>query len=584
MEVNSFEAPEYIFNSINYVSYLVEYVGELNGTITNNPGIYIIVINNEYASVYIKSSLINSFENTTEIMDLINRFYASDNFEIVYVLPPEIYTLQSISAIEATQVNTLQAESPLNLRGKGVVVGIIDTGIDYLSDEFKDINGKTRINEIWDQSIGSNIANNNIALGTVYKKDQINKAIETYNKGGNPYDIVPSRDEIGHGTNMAGIVGALGKNPMLKGIAPECEFVAVKLIQSNFFKYNYGVNVPAYNITSILFAIEYLKNYLLANGKPVVILLPLGTNNGNHKGEHILDNYIAAVSNNVGLVVVTGTGNEGIQDCHASGIIKDKNEYEAIEIIVEKEQKILSMEVWVNLPNIVEINLIGPSGADTGFIPAILNISKKYSFIFEQTRVSIYYNLPEEYTGDQLIRIYFHDIRPGIWKIRIRLRLGKMAEYNAWLPQRGLTLPGTRFISSDQYGTLTIPGDSEFIITVAAYNQNNNNLLAYSGVALRNAYKDVIDFAAGGVNTMTVGINNKIDIVNGTSLAAAIGAGACVLLFEWGIVDKNYPYMYSQSIKTFLNRGTLKRPGDMYPNPQLGYGIINFYKIFENMI
>uniref|UniRef100_UPI0033322595 S8 family serine peptidase n=1 Tax=Clostridium tertium TaxID=1559 RepID=UPI0033322595 len=218
MEVNSFEAPEYIFNSINYVSYLVEYVGELNGTITNNPGIYIIVINNEYASVYIKSSLINSFENTTEIIDLINRFYASDNFEIVYVLPPEIYTLQSISAIEATQVNTLQAESPLNLRGKGVVVGIIDTGIDYLSDEFKDINGKTRINEIWDQSIGSNIANNNIALGTVYKKDQINEAIETYNKGGNPYDIVPSRDEIGHGTNMAGIVGALGKNPMLKGI------------------------------------------------------------------------------------------------------------------------------------------------------------------------------------------------------------------------------------------------------------------------------------------------------------------------------------------------------------------------------
>ncbi|MDU3351470.1 MAG: peptidase S8, partial [Clostridium sp.] len=86
------------------------------------------------------------------------------------------------------------------------------------------------------------------------------------------------------------------------------------------------------------------------------------------------------------------------------------------------------------------------------------------------------------------------------------------------------------------------------------------------------------------VNTMTVGINNKIDIINGTSLAAAIGAGACVLLFEWGIVDKNYPYMYSQSIKTFLNRGTLKRPGDMYPNPQLGYGIINFYKIFENMI
>lgn len=502
---------------------------------------------------------------------------------IIFIEARSIYVLQDISPINVDNINAVKINKYLNLTGKGIIIGMIDTGIDYLNKEFIREDGTSRIIKIWDQTINTN-RKGNLYIGTEYLNEDINRAIESSKIGHNPYDIVASKDEIGHGTNMAGIVGALGKNPMLRGIAPECEFVAVKLIQSNFFKYNYGVNAPVYNITSILFAIEYLKNYLLANGKPVVILLPLGTNNGNHKGEHILDNYIAAVSSNVGLVVVTGTGNEGIQDCHASGIIKDKNEYEAIEIIVEKEQKILSMEVWVNLPNIVEINLIGPSGADTGFVPAILNISKKYSFIFEQTRVSIYYNLPEEYTGDQLIRIYFHDIRPGIWKIRIRLRLGKMAEYNAWLPQRGLTLPGTRFISSDQYGTLTIPGDSEFIITVAAYNQNNNNLLAYSGVALRNAYKDVIDFAAGGVNTMTVGINNKVDIINGTSLAAAIGAGACVLLFEWGIVDKNYSYMYSQSIKTFLNRGTLKRPGDMYPNPQLGYGIINFYKIFENMI
>lgn len=584
MENNIAIVPEYIFGSENYISYLVEYIGEFNEVLLNNPGIYVIIINDDYASVYIKSSLIQDIGNTMEILNLISNFYKSSNFEIVYVLPPEVYTLQAISSIEASQVDILQVELPLNLRGKGVLVGIIDTGIDYLSDEFKDINGKTRINEIWDQGIGSNTKINNIVLGTVYKKDKINEAIDSYNNGRNPYDIVPSRDEIGHGTNMAGIVGATGKNPSLKGVAPECELVIVKLVQSSFIKKTYEVDIPVYNITSIFMAIEYLKNYSILEGKPMVILLPLGTNSGNHKGDHVLDNYIASVSRNIGLAIVTGSGNEGIQDLHTSGFIKNKNEYESIEMIVEKGQKFLSMEVWVDLPNIIEINIIAPSGADTGFIPAILNINKKHSFIFEQTTAFIYYNVPEEYTGDQLIRIYFKDIQPGIWKIAIRLRLGKMATYNAWLLQKGLTLQGTRFMSSNQYGTITIPGDSPFVITVAAYNQNNNNLLAYSGVAFRDKYEDTIDFAAGGSNTITVGIDNGIDVINGSSLAAAIGAGACVLLFEWGIINKNYPYMYSQSIKTFLSRGTMQRQGDKYPNPQLGYGIINFYKIFENML
>ena len=94
---------------------------------------------------------------------------------------------------------------------------------------------------------------------------------------------------------------------------------------------------------------------------------------------------------------------------------------------------------------------------------------------------------------------------------------------------------------------------------------------------------DKIDFAAGGVNTLTVGLNNTTRIINGTSLAAAIGAGACVLLFQWGIVNGNYPYMYTQSMKTFFRRGTERRRGDKYPNSHLGYGIINFYKIFNNM-
>lgn len=582
MENNTSVNPEIMFDVANFASYLVEYIGIPEKEIMNKEDIFIFIINEEYASVYIRPDLINNYEDTTEARSLINQFFRTENFEVVYVLPPEVYTLQQISAVQASNVGLVQIESSLNLRGKGVVVGIIDTGIDYLNDEFKDENGNTRINNIWDQTIGFSNVNGNPILGTIYNKDKINEAIRAYNSGGDPYEIVPSKDEIGHGTNMAGIVGASGKNLLLRGVAPECEFAVVKLLQPGFLKKTYGIEVPVFGITSIILAIEYLSRYLSSYGKPVVILLPLGTNSGNHRGRHILNNYIASISTRVGIVVVTGTGNEGVEDLHTSDILRGKDDFSSIEMLVAQKQRVLFMGIWIGLPNIMEVDVISPSGVNTGYIPAILNISKRFYFIFEQTRLFAYYSLPEEYTGDQLIRLYFYDIEPGIWKINIRLRLGNVAEYNAWLPQRGLTLPGTRFISSTQYGTVTIPGDTTFTITVTAYNQNNNNLLPFPGVAFRDRL-ETIDFAAGGYNTMTVGPNNQIDVISGTSLATAIGAGACALLFEWGIVNRNFPYMNSQTLKTFLSRGVYQRSGDVYPNAQLGNGIIDFYRIFENI-
>lgn len=316
----------------------------------------------------------------------------------------------------------------------------------------------------------------------------------------------------------------------------------------------------------------------------MVVLLPLGSNNGDHKGNNIFDGYIESISTNVGIIIVTGAGNEGNRDEHVSGTIRNKEDIETVDLLIEDNQKYMGVEIWVDLPSIVDINLVSPSGEETGFIQAATNVQRDNKFVFEKTQTRITYFLPEEYAGNEMISIYFANIAAGIWQIKLKLRSGLMAKYNAWLWKYGLSLPNTRFSPSDPYGTITIPGDSDFVVTVAAYNQNNNNLLTYSGVSFRQEYINKIDFAAGGVNTMTVGLNNSTQIINGTSLSAAIGAGACVLLFQWGIVEGNYPYMYSQSIKTFLRRGVTKRGKDEYPNPEWGYGIINFYKIFESML
>ena len=582
---------EYIFNSSNYVHMIIEYLGKPKGDKKNEEGVFITFINSEYAIASIRLDILRANNKLDEINQDINyirgiieEYIDSSDFRVIYVIPTQLYTLQEISAIESAQVNLLEANSQLNLNGNGVIIGIIDTGIDYLNEEFRDEDGKSRILYIWDQTINSDNSNYEVSFGTIYTNEEINKAIKAYDSGGNPYDIVPSKDNYGHGTGMAGIVGARGKNKDIRGIAPKCKFVVVKLSEAKYTQENIGADMPIFSLASILPAIEYLKKALFTEKKPIVILLPLGSNNGNHKGNNVFDNFIESISSNIGIVLVTGSGNQGNTDRHVSGIIKDKNTIEAIEMLVAEKQRYMALEIWVDLPNIIEINLISPSGEETGFIQGGTSVDKLSNFIFEKTITRISYFLPESYTGEEKVSIYFGDLVPGIWQMKLRIREGEMAKYNAWLWQSGLSLPGTRLTPSDPYGTLTIPGDSDFVVTVAAYNQNNNNLLSYSGVSFREEYIDKIDFAAGGSNTLTVGLNNTTQVVNGTSLSAAIGAGACALLFEWGIVQGNYPYMYSQSIKTFLRRGVIRRGKDIYPNPQWGYGIINFYKIFENML
>ncbi|WP_315076324.1 S8 family peptidase [uncultured Clostridium sp.] len=564
--------PRNLFHNTNYNHYIVQYQGEIDEQALQKKGYYIAIINDKYAII--------SAEKGKKI-NVDDPLF--DN--IVYIKGTETYTLQEITPIEASQVRRLQINLPLQLTGNRVTVGIIDTGIDYLSSEFMTLQGDTRIECIWDQTITSD-KDGEIELvpyGALYVKDKINEAIKAYNEGKSPYDIVPSIDEIGHGTSMSGIIGATGKNPELKGVAPECKFVVVKLIEDYSNKAQFGAKVPIYNITAIFSALEFLYEYALKKSEPMVIYLPLGSNSGNHRGNGILPDYIESISNSRGIAVVTGAGNERARGGHASGTISKSGEARSIELNVSPDQKYLWAEIWAAPPNIMTVDIVSPSGENTGTIPAIINLSEGYNFIFEKTSIKVEFYIPEENTGDELIRIEFFDLQPGIWKIKLIANFVLDGAYNIWIPQYGLSIGDTSLSPSDPFGTFTTPGGSNSIITVAAYNQNNNNIVNYSGMSFLDDYIDRIDVAAGGVNAVAVAPNNSITTVNGTSVSAAVVAGTCAILFEWGIIDGNDPYMYSQTMKTYLARGTKQRPGDSYPNPQWGYGILDVLGIFANM-
>lgn len=568
------------FHDINFDNYVVQYQGDIESEIAQIPDYTVAVINEKFAIVSVKKDV--------EI-NMGNEPYISS---IVYVIPAEFYTLQQVvSPIAASQVDFVQVGgTPLNLTGVGVNVAIIDSGIDYLSEEFMDSNGNTRIEAIWDQTIITTEENQSdfVPFGVAYDSSQINNAIRTYREGNSPYDIVPSRDEIGHGTNMAGIIGATGKNPNLKGVVPNCNFVVVKLIRDFSYEVQFpDVIVPVFNITAIFAAFQYVYEYALSSKKPTVIYFPLGSSLGNHKGEGVLEQFINTISINNGIVVVTGTGNQRDAGGHASGIVTQISGVElptsVIELDASPEQKNIWVQVWVNLPNIMSLEVVSPSGETTGVMPVIINYTINHTFIFEKTSIRVNYYFPEETTGDELIRIRFYNLQPGIWRLRVIANYLLTGRFDAWIPQRGLTVGDTRFTFPDPFDTMTNPSNSIYVVTAAAYNQNNNNLVDYSGMAFLESYIDRIDVAAGGVNALTVAPDNKTAIVNGTSVAAAVVSGVCAMLFEWGIVNGNNPYMFAQTIKAYLARGSISRSGDIIPNPFWGYGIINVPKIFESM-
>ncbi|EES48476.1 S8 family peptidase [Clostridium botulinum] len=574
---------ENIFNSINYRDYLVQYQGKMIGKLNNIDGVLIKPINDELAILTIRKNLQNNINDFSVLEKDLNKDKASLS-SIIYIKSPELYTLEDISPLEEAQISSVQQNNPLNLLGDNIVVGIIDTGIDYLNEEFITDDNKTRINFIWDQSLDIfEDINGELKYGEIYKKDDINKAIELYKQGGNPYDIVKTKDEIGHGTAMAGIIAARGKNPELRGVAPKCELCVIKLTEAVSYKEDFEIEVPVYNVTSIVIAIETLYKYAIEYKKPLVIYLPLGTNSGNHQGTGLLNEYIENVTNNRGIIVVTGAGNEGDVGHHASGIIEKKDMVDDIELYVAEGQKVLITDIWIDMPNIMSVNVISPSGEETGVLVPLLKKENKYKFIFENTVVDIRYYIPEETTGDEYIQIYLYDIEPGLWTFRIIGNIISSGIFNIWIPQKGITKPGTGFRAPDPYGTLTIPGDSTSVVTVAAYNQNTNNALIYSSMTFKNSEVSIIDLAAGGVNAITTASNNSITTVSGTSVSAAVVAGVCALLLEWGIVDGNYPYMYCQSLISYLVKGTDRRKGDIYPNAQWGYGTLNVLKMFENM-
>ena len=579
-------APEYTFNNPKYVRYVAEYQGDIvsESYLGLEKGMYITVLNDKY--VIITKEFVSVIEDR---LTLKNNPFPSVVFIERYCIYCTLNIFDfnekaSINPLESANINIVTSSDSLNLSGKGTVVGIIDTGIDYLNKEFQTKEGKSRILKIWDQSLQGKMKNSdeNTSWGIEYTNEEINNAIISQGNGQDPYSIVASKDETGHGTAMAGIIGASGFDSEMKGAAPECEFVIVKLSR-DLISERINETKELYDMASIMSAIEYILKFAIDEDKPTIIYMPLGTTLGNHRFNGILEDYIDDVCSNLGVAVVTSSGDEGDGRNHAFDIIERDNDIKETQLFIDEGQKFLMLDVWTRKPNDVSISIVSPSGESTGIIEALFKQKELSKFVIEGTEVLVQYYLPEDLSGDELISVYFVGLKPGIWKIRVYGNSILDGRYDIWILSRKMLKGETSLTSPCTCGTITNPSTGRYSLTISSYNQNNITVYPKSGLATTIVEAFEIDVAAGGVDVKCIFLNNQRVYITGTSVAAAVATGTALLLFQWGIVDRNYPYMYSQTLKSYMLRGTYRRKNDIYPNIEWGYGILNLIGIFTNI-
>lgn len=458
--------------------------------------------------------------------------------------------------------------------------------------------GTTRIYSIWDQSIPyvpdsgqEGGLPEELSYGTEYGREAINRALQS----ANPYDIVPSRDTEGHGTFMAGVAcGNEDAAQEFSGIAPLAELVVVKCkaAKRNIRDY-YGIDpdVPCFMENDIMLGIRYLARIAYRRRKPMVVCIGMGTSLGSHYRGGALGQIAQSYGDLRGFVVVAAGGNEGNESHHYhQEQLAARGETE-VELRVDPAETGFTTELWCKAPGLCSVALISPGGEFSGRIYARVGERQMIRFLLEKTVVYIDYLLVSFESGDECIRLRFFGPEEGIWRFRVYNETDIPAQFDMWLPIREFINDGTYFLRPDPNTTLCDPSNNLQIITVSYYDGANRSVAAQASRGFNVRGEIAPDIAAPGINiygpapepgNVAAGPDRPARYVSrsGSSAAAAVTAGAAILLVEWGIVKGNDINMDTVGVQKYLIRGA-NRDGRRFPNEEWGYGTLDLYGAFE---
>lgn len=563
MNENCYEA----VYSEDYADYIVEYNGDRQILEEIYSNACLFFIDNRYAILYSKkrSDYMESFGN------------------LAYNIFPKLLAPMDVAEGEAayntpsilSMINgeNLDNESVLGLDGKDIVIGIVDTGIDILNEEFLNEYGRTRIKYAWDQSVNSSSGDGyagEFPFGTYYTEEQLNRFVEEGNS--------VLRGEDNHGNYLASI--AAGRN---NGIAVNSDLVVVKLKQAKGnLKELYGVRQgEAYSEADIMLAIAYILQCSYRLRKTVSILIGFGTNSGSHTGSAALEAYINNIGILRGVCVSVAGGNEGAAGHHTEGDIED-NEQAVIEINVP-EKTAFTLEIWGKAPGVYAIGMDIAGGEIIDRIPPRFDRSQIIKPIFGGGTIYVDYFLVEGQSGDELILVRFFDTPRGLYRITLTAAGAAGKSYRAWLPVSQFAPEGLVFTNPVTWGTVTVPGTAKTPIVAAAYNYSDGSIYVNGsrGYTADSVVKP--DLAAPGVGITGAGPYGTTVTGSGSSISAACAVGAAALMQQWSRDRGLSPYINGNQIRQYLIRGADRENNRRYPDRYYGFGTLNLRKTFESL-
>ena len=494
---------------------------------------------------------------------------------------PSLFTLESVIGIEKSGIGNVQRNPFLGLFGSGILVGVIDTGIDYRHTAFRNTDGTSRILSIWDQTIQTGTIPENFPFGSEYSRETINQALVSET----PLDIVPSIDTNGHGTAIASIIaGRPIAEQSFSGVVPEADLVIVKLKEAKqnlkdiFFV---PENVLCYQESDILFGVRYLLSMSQRLNRPVIVCIAMGTSQEAHDGHGVLSSYLTYLSQLPGIGVSVSAGNEGNKNRHYFNSTTAAPFYNDFELRIGENDKRFSMEIWPYAPQRLSIDVSSPNRESTLPVYPAISDCRKFNFIFTQSVLYVNNYILEEETGDQLILIRFENATPGVWSFRVQSIDGEPFSFHSWLPSGNMISNETVFVSPNPDTTITSPGDGSHQLTVTAYNQLNDSILTESSRGYTRNGLVKPDLAAPGYEITCAVPGNQFGTATGSGAAAAHSAGVLAMVMEWAIPRGNYPSMTGFDINRQLIRGAQRNNRITYPNNIWGYGQIDVYSLFE---
>lgn len=496
---------------------------------------------------------------------------------------PKIYGLMDSTAVLGSiGVEQVRRQPGLALYGQGVLIGIIDTGVDYRHEAFLNADGTTRLWSIWDQT-GEGEPPEGFEYGVEYSREKINEALAA----ANPLEVVPFRDEIGHGTFLAGVAaGNIEEDEDFSGVAPLADIIAVKLkpAKENIKRFYFmETNAPCYQENDIMIAVRYLIQKAEQSLKPLVILLGVGTNLGDHRGSGPLGEYLSESSLRRSLAIVCAGGNELNRAHHYySGEVLGGGQQE-VEIKVGEQEKGFTMQLWGGQRNLFSVELVSPSGEYSGRITARQGQVQRIPFLLEKSTVYVSYQLLSGGSGLEKIMLRFDSPAAGNWRIRVFNLNMTSGSFHTWLPIEGFIEPDTIFLQPDPDDTICEPGCVKQVITNATSDYRTSSLYIYSSRGFIDGDHIKPDITAPGVDIFGpyVGISNdNYSTMTGSSVGAAFTAGVVVLLMEWAFILLNDFSVNGVVAKNYLIRGA-SRKGITYPSIEWGWGNLDAYGMFE---